>query len=238
MEDYFAWSDRLNPNLLIEGIAASIRTDGRQLSNPITIPTPNFVAARHLAQTLGARAECHFLLGQPGEALRDLTLTHNFCRPVFEENKPSIWSEFINGWIHEPNLRLSRILITHGPTTRCQTIKISRGSNSIAPRTDDKFSLPLGPPPGHLPPLPIVGNGYFRPKLMLLLSFPLPGFLHALLGSPLGGDLPLPFCFHRPPLRCSAAGRPLARARPGFWLLGSTLVSRCQFAILASLLQA
>jgi hypothetical protein len=44
------------------------------------LPIPNFVCLRLLAQTLSDRAKCHLLLGQPDEALRDLTLLRGLCR--------------------------------------------------------------------------------------------------------------------------------------------------------------
>jgi hypothetical protein len=93
VDDYLAWSDRLEPQFAL--IRQALQHPNARMAgdyeHPQVIPTPNFVSARHLAQTLGARAECHFLLGQPEESLRDLTLLHDFCHPVFEENKPMTW---------------------------------------------------------------------------------------------------------------------------------------------------
>jgi hypothetical protein len=64
---------------------------------PYTVPMPNFVTERTFAQTLGARAQCHLLLGQPEEALRDLSLLHDACRPILEENNPmTLVSAMIN----------------------------------------------------------------------------------------------------------------------------------------------
>lgn len=49
-------------------------------TKPYEIPIPNFVLLRALAQTLGQRAQCYFLLGEPDKALRELTLVHDVCR--------------------------------------------------------------------------------------------------------------------------------------------------------------
>ncbi len=93
VDDYLAWSDKLEPQFALIR-QALLRPKARMAGSyeyQQTVPTPNFVSARHLAQILAARAECHFLLGQPGESLRDLTLAHDFCHPVFEANKPMMW---------------------------------------------------------------------------------------------------------------------------------------------------
>jgi hypothetical protein len=87
--DYLAWSDGLEPQFAL--IRQALRRPSSQMQgyygNPDRIPGPNFRAMRSLAQTLGARAQCHLLLGQPGEALNDLTLIHDFCR-ILEVQKP------------------------------------------------------------------------------------------------------------------------------------------------------
>jgi len=54
---------------------------------PFEIPIPNFVAIRTVVQRLATLAQCHLLLGQPEEALRDLTLLHDLCRIL--ESRPS-----------------------------------------------------------------------------------------------------------------------------------------------------
>jgi hypothetical protein len=97
--DYLAWSEQLEPQFAIVRQALQ-RPCARMQGNyaePFEIPIPNFVTLRSLAQTLGARAQCHFLLGQPEEALRDLTFMHDVCRPIMEENKPmTLVSAMIN----------------------------------------------------------------------------------------------------------------------------------------------
>ncbi len=87
--DYLAWSDQLEPQFAIIRQALQrplMRMDGNY-AHPAEIPIPNFVTERAFAQTLGARAQCHLLLGQPGEALRDLTLMHDSGR-IMAESKP------------------------------------------------------------------------------------------------------------------------------------------------------
>lgn len=56
-------------------------------SKPFQIATPNFVVLRTLAQTLAQRARCDFLLGQPDEALREVTLMHHTSRLL--DTKPT-----------------------------------------------------------------------------------------------------------------------------------------------------
>ena len=71
--DYLAWSDGLEPQLAL--IRRALERPYSQLpgiyANPKTVPGPNFQAVRGLLQTLGARAQCHLLLGRPEEALDD-----------------------------------------------------------------------------------------------------------------------------------------------------------------------
>jgi hypothetical protein len=88
--DFLSWSDALAPQFALIRQALRLRSSRMQgyYGNPSRIPGPNFRAIRSLAQTLGARAQCHLLLGQPREALDELTLTDDFCRRVLEEEKP------------------------------------------------------------------------------------------------------------------------------------------------------
>lgn len=80
--DYLAWSDQLESdfNLIREAVKRPYaRMDG-SYEQPHTIPTPDFVAVRSVAQTLAQRAKCYLLLGQPEKALRELTLIHGLSR--------------------------------------------------------------------------------------------------------------------------------------------------------------
>jgi hypothetical protein len=97
--DYLAWSDGLEPQLAL--IRRALERPYSQLpgiyANPNTVPGPNFQAVRGLSQTLGARAQCHLLLGRPEEALDDLTLIHDFCRRIPAEQQPAtLLSAMIN----------------------------------------------------------------------------------------------------------------------------------------------
>jgi hypothetical protein len=88
--DYLAWSDALEPQfaLIRQTCKRPFARMNGQYAEPIEIPIPNFITERILAQTLASRAQCHFLQGQSGEALRDLTLLHDSCRPIMESNNP------------------------------------------------------------------------------------------------------------------------------------------------------
>src|SRR5258708_2856722 len=89
--DYLAWCDRLEPQLAV--IRRALKRPYSQMhgfyANPNTVPGPNFRSVRNLMQTLGARAQCHLLRGEPEDALDDLTLMHDFCRRILAEQKPA-----------------------------------------------------------------------------------------------------------------------------------------------------
>jgi hypothetical protein len=88
---YLAWSDGLEPQFAV--IRRALQRPYAQLqgyyANPSTVPVVDFRSVRNLSQTLGARAQCHLLLGQPGDALDDLTLMHDFCRHILAEQHPA-----------------------------------------------------------------------------------------------------------------------------------------------------
>src|SRR2546425_522428 len=54
---------------------------------PVSMPIPNFVTIRMVAQMLTQRAQCYLLMGQPDLALQELTLVHDLCRLL--EAKPT-----------------------------------------------------------------------------------------------------------------------------------------------------
>jgi hypothetical protein len=77
--DYLKWSDRFQPafDLIREALKRPYaRMDG-DYSQPYQIPVPKFVQARALAQVLAQRAKCSLLLGQPEQALHELTLLND-----------------------------------------------------------------------------------------------------------------------------------------------------------------
>jgi hypothetical protein len=88
-KDYLSWSESLEPDF--ELIRAALKRPYSQIEGdyrePVTIPIPNFVCERILAQTLSDRAKCNLLLNRPEEALRDLTLIRGICRIL--ECKPT-----------------------------------------------------------------------------------------------------------------------------------------------------
>ena len=76
---YLQWSDQFAPdfNLIREALKRpAARMDG-DYSQPYNVLVPNFIAVRAVAQTLGQRAHCYFLLNQPDRALDELTLMHD-----------------------------------------------------------------------------------------------------------------------------------------------------------------
>lgn len=98
--DYLAWSDVLEPQF--ELIRHALERPSSQMpglyANPNTLPMINFIPVRNLAQTLGARAQCHLLLGRPEEALADLTLLQDFSRRILAEQQPAtFFSALVNG---------------------------------------------------------------------------------------------------------------------------------------------
>jgi hypothetical protein len=96
--DYLAWSEQLEPQFALIRQALQrpvLRMEG-DYADPVDMPIPNFVTIRSFAQTLGARAQCHFLLGQPGEALRDVTLLHDSCRLMDESRPMSLVAAMVN----------------------------------------------------------------------------------------------------------------------------------------------
>jgi hypothetical protein len=87
--EFLKWSDQFEEEFAIIHEALqrpSLRMEG-DYTDPFEVPIPNFVTIRAFAQTLGARAQCHLMLGQPGEALRDVTLLHE-SRRLMSEMKP------------------------------------------------------------------------------------------------------------------------------------------------------
>jgi len=97
--DYLAWSEGLEPQFAV--IRRALQRPYSQLpglyANPNTVPNVNFICARNFAQTLGARAQCHLLLGQPEDAFDDLALVHDFCRRILADSHPAtILSAMVN----------------------------------------------------------------------------------------------------------------------------------------------
>jgi hypothetical protein len=102
--DYLSWSDGLQPQLAL--IRRALERPRSQLpgvyANPNTVPGPNFQAVRSLVQTLGARVQCHLLLGRPADALDELTLMDDFCRRILAEQQPATFlSAMVNQAVRE-----------------------------------------------------------------------------------------------------------------------------------------
>jgi len=77
--DYLKWSDQFRGDfdLMREAVKRPYaRMDG-DYHYPPTIPVPNFTNVRAVSQMLAQRTQCYLLLGQPDEALQDLTLLND-----------------------------------------------------------------------------------------------------------------------------------------------------------------
>lgn len=80
--DYLQWSDQFQSDfdLMRRGLQRPYaRMDG-DYQYPPSMPIPNFVNVRVVAQTLAQRAQCCLLLGEPDKALQELTLLNNLRR--------------------------------------------------------------------------------------------------------------------------------------------------------------
>jgi len=87
--DYLKWIGQFEP--FFDEIREALKRPFAQIdgdySLPYKMPIPNFILMRTVAQTLAQRAQCYLLLGQPEEALRQLTLLHDSCRIL--QNAPT-----------------------------------------------------------------------------------------------------------------------------------------------------
>jgi hypothetical protein len=80
--DYLKWSNQFVPDF--DEVRAALKRPYAMIpgdySQPYLIPIPNFVTMRALSQSLAQRAQCDLFLGQPDQALHELTLVHDVCR--------------------------------------------------------------------------------------------------------------------------------------------------------------
>ena len=80
--DYLAWSEQFQPEFdtFREALKRpTLRLEGNY-DRPDKIPIPNYFCVRTAVQILGQRAQCHLLLGQSAEALRELALLYELRR--------------------------------------------------------------------------------------------------------------------------------------------------------------
>lgn len=87
--DYLTWSDQFQSefDLMHEAVKRPFaRMDGNY-GYSATVPVPNFLSFRAVAQMLAQRAQCELLLGQPEKALQDLTLLNDLRHQL--EGSPS-----------------------------------------------------------------------------------------------------------------------------------------------------
>jgi len=87
--NYLKWSDQFNSDfdLMRQALQRPYARMNGDYHYPPTIPMPNFVNIRIVAQTLAQRAQCYLLLGQPDNALRELTLLNRLRHLL--ENTPT-----------------------------------------------------------------------------------------------------------------------------------------------------
>ena len=80
--DYLKWSDQFAPDFddIREALKRPYARIDCDYSVPYEIQIPNFITMRSLAQTLAQRTQCYLLLGQPEQALNELTLLNDSCR--------------------------------------------------------------------------------------------------------------------------------------------------------------
>ena len=87
--DYLAWSDPFEHDfdIIRDALKRPFARMNGDYQHPEMIPIPNYVTIRMVAQVLSQRVQCELLLGKPGLALRDLSLSHDLSRLL--EGKPA-----------------------------------------------------------------------------------------------------------------------------------------------------
>jgi hypothetical protein len=87
--DYLAWTDELKGNfdLVRQALQRPYARIDCDYAIPFAIDIPNFINLRTASQTLSMRAQSYLLMGQPEEALRELTLVHDLSQVLLA--KPS-----------------------------------------------------------------------------------------------------------------------------------------------------
>jgi hypothetical protein len=80
--EYLASSDHFETefDLMREALKRPYVRIDSDSQRPYMSASPHFLSIRLAAQTLAQRAQCHLLLGQPVQALKDLTLLHDMRR--------------------------------------------------------------------------------------------------------------------------------------------------------------
>ena len=79
--DYLAWTDQLKPNFDL--VRQALKRPYAQIDCDNGFPfvdIPNFINQRLTCQTLAMRAQSYLLMGEPEEALHELTLVHDLSR--------------------------------------------------------------------------------------------------------------------------------------------------------------
>ncbi|HZR20440.1 MAG TPA: hypothetical protein VFE51_24375 [Verrucomicrobiae bacterium] len=86
-KDYLAQTDPFKPefDLMREALKRPYARVDADYSRTLLTPPRNYVSARVVSQTLATRAQAYLLLGQPEQALRELTLLHDLSAVVEAE---------------------------------------------------------------------------------------------------------------------------------------------------------
>ncbi len=79
---FLAWSDPLQPDfdLIRDALKRPCEREDGDYSEPVSIPMPNFVDLRDMAQVLARRTESYLQLDQPEKALAEVTLLNDMRR--------------------------------------------------------------------------------------------------------------------------------------------------------------
>ena len=87
--NYVAWCAAFEPGF--DRIRVAVQRPLAQVEGdyvrPFKGPQPNFISYRNVTQALAHRAKCHLVLGEPDEALVDLTLLHHLNQTLVQEHK-------------------------------------------------------------------------------------------------------------------------------------------------------
>ena len=80
--EFLAWSDQFEPEftLLREALRRPHAQIAGDYQRPFSLPIPDFVGVRNIAQLLAERAQCYLVLGQSEPAFKELTLLNDLRR--------------------------------------------------------------------------------------------------------------------------------------------------------------
>lgn len=87
--NYLAWCETFAPEFsrIREALKRPAARLNGDYTKPFQAPLPNFVHYRTAAHVLAHQAKCHLLLGEPEQALNDLTLLHGLNLTLVKTDK-------------------------------------------------------------------------------------------------------------------------------------------------------